>query len=383
MENTVIRINSFDELQPFFGRTGMSMIHCAVQRSFPFNYKHHYIILAHTWFEIFNICEIIHVSPGGGNGSKGMVKKESYSKEQLENDIRNGLYVYHNSNYPQNDDDYLKAYGRFLKRQGKTDYSVSLKNCEHLVNYILTGRSVSYQLRALACPQRWLSMVIDLFTFYREETLCLCLLIGSSLVGSFYVTELKTKETIEKESKRKISGGVVSFFRFIRRIFKASDQLSRFEKSLVESVESCFKSCCDFLKINPNLVLDSTVIKTIRRKVKSKMCRLSAIITCVLVIIGKGFFAYRTINLFRNEMDAGIINQQDCELEINKVVSSCISSVFGTFVILDFFFRVVDHTRQKVLLSLIGGIIGYLSSESVGFAFFRLYDMVVRYLRQL
>lgn len=378
MENTVIRINSFDELQPFFGRTEVSIIHCAVQRSFPFSYKHHYIMLAHTWFDIF----IIHVSPGGSSGSKGMVKIESYSKEQLENDIRNGLYVYHNSNYPQNDDDYLKAYVRFHKRQGKTDYSISLKNCEHLVNYILTGRSVSYQLRALTFPQRWLSMVIDLFTVYRKETLCLCFLIGSSLVGCFYVTEWKTRETIEKESKRKISGGVVSFFRFIRRIFKASDQLSRFEKYLVESVESCFKSCCDFLKINPNMVLDSTVIKTIRRNVKSEMCRLSAIITCVLVIIGKGLFAYRTINLLRNEMDAGIINQQDCELEINKVVSSCISSVFGTFVIFDLFSRVVDHTRQKVLLSLIGGIIGYLSSESVGFAFFRLYDMVVRYLRQ-
>lgn len=33
------------------------------------------------WFEIFNICEIIYVLFGGGNGSKGMVKKELYFKE--------------------------------------------------------------------------------------------------------------------------------------------------------------------------------------------------------------------------------------------------------------------------------------------------------------
>lgn len=66
-------------------------------------------------------------------------------------------------------------------------------------------------------------MVIDFFMFYRKEILCLCLLIGLFLVGFFYVLEWKIKKIIEKESKCKISGGVVFFFRFIRCIFKVFD----------------------------------------------------------------------------------------------------------------------------------------------------------------
>lgn len=76
----------------------------------------------------------------------------------------------------------------------------------------------------------------------------------------------------------------------------------------MELVELCFKLCCDFLKINLNLVFDFMVIKIIWCKVKLKMCRLSVIIICVLVIIGKVFFVYCIINLLRNEMDVRIIN---------------------------------------------------------------------------
>lgn len=61
MANKEIKIKSFDELQPFFQLTRMPMIHCAVQRMC-LRYRHHDIVLGHTWRESCKICTIIHVS---------------------------------------------------------------------------------------------------------------------------------------------------------------------------------------------------------------------------------------------------------------------------------------------------------------------------------
>lgn len=371
MKNREIRINSFDELQSLFKSTGMSMIHCAVQRSIPFKYKHHYIILAQTWCAISNNCEIIHYSPHKLNCSKVMVKKELYSKEQLENDVRNGLYMYQNDDYPKNDEDHWKAFDRFFKRGGETEYSISLNNCEHLVNYILTGHSVSNQLGVLTCPQLWLSMVFGLINDYIYETFCMCSLVGSLLSIFHHDLKRKIKETLEKERKRKIE----SFFIFIRRRVMASDQLSSFENYLVRAIESCF----GFLEIN---LLGSTEVKALQYKERSEMCRFSAISTFVLVSVGKVFFAIKKINSLISKKKAKKINPLDYKLEVKRVVSSCISSVLGNLITVDVCFHVVDHTQHQVLPLLIG-FFGNLFSESVGFAFFILHNMLVRYLRRL
>lgn len=161
MVHKEIRIKSFEELHPFFQLTGMPMIHCAVQRGFPI-YRHDYIVLGHTWHEDFKTCYIIRAYSVDERG-KGTVKQELYSKEQFEDDIKEGLYMYHDDEYPKNDDDYFKAHDRFLEGWGEIDNSILLKNSGHLVHYILTGLSGSHQLR---------KGLIDLFTDDRYKALC-------------------------------------------------------------------------------------------------------------------------------------------------------------------------------------------------------------------
>lgn len=157
IEKTGIRIKSFEDLRSFFQPTVRSMIHCAVQRNFLSNYMHYYIVLGHTWHKSCKNCYIIHVS-FRGKSSMEWVKQELYSKEQNKNDIKKGLYMYQNDEYPKNDEDFSKAHDRFRERWGETDNSNSRKKCKHHLAYILTGCS------GLSCQRRSLSNFKDLFT---------------------------------------------------------------------------------------------------------------------------------------------------------------------------------------------------------------------------
>lgn len=379
MANKEIKIKSFDELQPFFQLTRMPMIHCAVQRMC-LRYRHHYIVLGHTWRESCKICTIIHVS-SGGECCKGRVKQEQYSKEQLEKDIKKGLYVYQNKDYPKNVDDYLKAYARFLSRQGKTDYSISLKNCEHLVFYILTGRSVSYQLRELSCLGRWLSDFIDLFTEGKKRTLCKVVLSASSLTGVDLYIEKKIKEILEEESKR--MHGFVFILRCAYFLIRALNSLG----FLLDDTHPPKLQDLDFELLIDNWNSNSEMIsKALRHKVVSERFRFISTGTCVFTVIEEVFFAYRTIKSFEKEKDDGAVNPEDFEREVVKAVCSCISGVFGNYATVDFLFvRYCNHFRHPVFRFSVG-IFGWFLSRILGFDImeccFKIRDVVSRYFNR-
>lgn len=73
--------------------------------------------------------------------------------------------MYKNDGYQRNRYDYSTVYGRFQRLQSaRRDYSVSPNNCEHILDYILTGHAVSYQLKRVSIFKHILSELIDLFT---------------------------------------------------------------------------------------------------------------------------------------------------------------------------------------------------------------------------
>lgn len=380
MANKEIKIKSFDKLQAFFQLTRMPMIHCAVQRRCPC-YRHHYIVLGHTWRESYKICEIIHVS-SGGECCKGRVKQEKYSKEQLEKDIKKGLYVYQNEDYPKNDDDYLKAYDRFLSRKDNTDYSISLKNCEHLVFYILTGRSVSYQLRELSCLERWLSDFIDLFTEGKKRTLCKVVLSASSLTGVDLYIEKKVKEILKQ--KRRHMHNLVFILRCVSFLIRA---LNFFLFSL-DGIQPPKIPDIDFELLIDNWNSHSEIIsKALRHKVVSERFRFISTGTCVFTVIGEVFIAYRTIKSSKQEKDNGAVNPEDFERKVVKEVCSCISGVFGNYATVDFLFvRYSNHFRHPGLRFCVG-ITGWFLSRFLGFGImeccFRIRDVVTRYFNRL
>ncbi|XP_071163134.1 uncharacterized protein [Mytilus edulis] len=101
-----------------------------------------------------------------------------------------GLHLIKNPDYPKNDDDFSKAWKRLYERLGERDYQLSWNNCEHVVKYILTGKSSCKQVDDNRCRADCFNFLID----SREVGLRAALLVSSlgaiagSLVRRAYVT---------------------------------------------------------------------------------------------------------------------------------------------------------------------------------------------------
>lgn len=367
-ENTGIRIKSFKDLRSFFQPTVRSMIHCAVQRNFPSNYMHHYIVLGHTWHENFKNCYIIHVS-SGGECSKGRVKRELYSEDQFENDTRNGLYVYQSDEYPKNDEDYLKAYDRFEKREGETDYSISLKNCEHLVYYILTGCGVSHQLRGSTCLRRCFSDFIDLFTINKHKTLCKVVFRFLSMRGIDLYLENKMKDDIKIDLKF-----INVHVHFVYNSFQAFT-LSFEEFPVINYMYIySFENCRFDLEI---------VLKFFWQKVRSGILRYIATRSCFIRGIGEISIACKTIMFLKREREKGTVNPEDFQREVVKAVCSCIFGVIDNYVTADFLFvRYANHFQHSKFYFLaeifVESVLSQFIGRVLGEICFRLCDRAMR-----
>ena len=152
----------------YCGQDRRSMIHCAVLLpNTPYSPKHHYILLGHTWDSDSHYFLIQHYSV---ETHVGMVVLEKYSRRQVDDDITNGLYIFENDRYPQNEKQFDRAYDRFERRKGERLFHILRNNCEHLVTYILTGRGFSEQIKALSFPEKLAAALI--FNPRKQSGLC-------------------------------------------------------------------------------------------------------------------------------------------------------------------------------------------------------------------
>ena len=154
--NTRTKIASFDQLLRFCDTNRRSMIRCAVRLPKKSNYKHHYILLGHTWNAYYKVFFIIHYSTAPKNA---MVVEQIYTQAQVERDIMNGLYVLEDDTYPRDEAQFDEAYSRFEERNGEQRFNILSNNCEHLANYIMTGVAFSDQIEGLSSSEQFLSRI--------------------------------------------------------------------------------------------------------------------------------------------------------------------------------------------------------------------------------
>lgn len=103
MSTRETQIKALKNLQEYFQEGGKEfMIHCAVVRRIrSVSYRHHYIVLGHTWCSDCESIEIIHFSASANQSSNGKVLKESYSKKNFKEDIDNGMYIIESDTFPR------------------------------------------------------------------------------------------------------------------------------------------------------------------------------------------------------------------------------------------------------------------------------------------
>ena len=69
-------------------------------------------------------------------------------------DFERGLYLIKKRNYPNTKDEFTNAYYRLDEMIDERRYEISSNNCEHSINYILTGKSTSSQSDQGRCGKR-------------------------------------------------------------------------------------------------------------------------------------------------------------------------------------------------------------------------------------
>nr|XP_022309830.1 uncharacterized protein LOC111115402 [Crassostrea virginica] len=156
MTQREIPVRSFEQLQKYFTPMKRSMIHCATSLNNRSKYKHHFILLGHTWVEEDEMCSILHYA----TTPKVMVAVQPYYRGDFEENIEHGLFIYEDDKYPKNEIEFDKAYDRFESRKGERNFNIATNNCEHLANYIMTGVAISYQVENMNFFQK-MSWVFD------------------------------------------------------------------------------------------------------------------------------------------------------------------------------------------------------------------------------
>ena len=69
-------------------------------------------------------------------------------------DFERGLYLIKKGNFPNTEDEFTDAYNRLDEMIDERQYELSSNNCEHSINYILTGESTSSQSDEGRCGKR-------------------------------------------------------------------------------------------------------------------------------------------------------------------------------------------------------------------------------------
>lgn len=371
-----MKIKYLEDFKQVLRSTTGSMIHCHVTRKCC---NHHYIALSDTFCDNCNTCDIIHFAKDGCWWEGRVQRVKNYD---IQIDITKGLSVYQNDGYPRNNDDYSIAYGRFQRLQSaRHGYSVSLNNCEHIVNYILTG-DVSYQLRNATFFKRFLSGCIDLFTEGLGQKIVIAIVNGLAtslfMIWFLHFNYVQIKQLFDKDNKRrwifgKFINGVVSW---IRSIFKNSaNDVSQDEQRFIDTLVY-------LLILDPDEVTDSTNAKAHLQKAARWFRYFATGATCILTFIVEGFFFFSNSRSLKRDLDDNTINSEDFKRQIKQAILFVFRVIFTSLIIAFLFFKNKKQFFNPVKAFLYG-FIGNIASRIIVPGTMEVFCILFKYLGNL
>lgn len=152
------QLRNYDE----FRRKAKALSHIRVAREG--DYSHHFVIIS-----ISSVTEELDAVTVGQYTSSGEIFTESsigigkfvrqtillgQNKTHDIFDFNKGLYLIVKKNYPKTEGEVADAYNRLDEMVDERRYEISSNNCEHSINYILTGESTSSQSDERRCGKR-------------------------------------------------------------------------------------------------------------------------------------------------------------------------------------------------------------------------------------
>ncbi|OPL33576.1 hypothetical protein AM593_10183, partial [Mytilus galloprovincialis] len=129
----------------------------------PGGYFHHLVVLAISPVSdgvdavtIGHYTTSAEIETESSHGIGKFIQQTIFIGENDTNDIfdfNQGVYLVEKENYPKTKDEIEEAFNRLSERIGERMYEISSNNCEHAINYILTGKSVSHQADTKTCSR--------------------------------------------------------------------------------------------------------------------------------------------------------------------------------------------------------------------------------------
>ncbi|CAG2195373.1 unnamed protein product [Mytilus edulis] len=167
------------------------MTHFRVNRK---KYYHHFILLGLQHIDSLNkLVTVAHYTTSypiirnNDNAGGKFIRETVRIKKDEPNrllDFDTGVFIVKHENDLQTPKQVQEAYSRLLRRIDEEAYHVSWNNCEHIVNYIITGNDYSVQVQENRCCAHLCSVVTaELKDIGALNIILLSLLI--SIVGTF------------------------------------------------------------------------------------------------------------------------------------------------------------------------------------------------------
>lgn len=135
-----------------------TFVHIAIKRSL--GYYHH--ILVNNWQKAKKTIFEYSVSILNLLFKQGEVIEKDFSEKELKKDIlAKNVYIIRAPDYPKTPQEIWNALKRFARRLKEKAYALASNNCEHLINYVLTGKPKSEQINEAGAMKKFVIDTID------------------------------------------------------------------------------------------------------------------------------------------------------------------------------------------------------------------------------
>ncbi|XP_062601795.1 uncharacterized protein LOC134263458 [Saccostrea cucullata] len=292
-----------------FYKIAEDVAHFAVKRSL--GYFHHYIVAG--WHDVKNNIFEYYLCFKNFFTGPGQVAKNNISEKEIEEAIaEENLYVIEAPNYPKNEDEKKQAMERCWARLGEKAYTLASNNCEHLVNYIMTGSPQSEQIMNAGF---WTMVLVDSFDYvicYGKRNL---VKLGSCLLA------VKPAPAFVKIVVNEVVNVAIEL---------SSSPVSNGANLAGRCATNLCKAACKTLQKTKSQLLASKECANVAKAASKEALRKTAGTTFIITGLIEGVIAAYEIRKLRKRKKNGFLSKRDFHREVTKSVSGAVSATAGT-----------------------------------------------------
>lgn len=287
-----------------------AFVHIAIKRSF--GYYHH--LLVRDWKEAKKTIFEYSVSFLNCLFGQGEVIEKELSEEELERSIlAKEVYIINAPNYPKTTEEIWKALKRFAERIKEKLYALAYNNCEHLVNYVMTGKPMSEQIKDAGAFKKFFIDSIDHCIVNLKMNLLK--LLGSLItcIRVHYLIQVAVEAVIREASKSAL----------------------RYSAPVISGTNTCAaKNLCKIaskkMGLESSRLLNSEACMTVAEEASKKALKCSAGTTFLVTGAVETLLTCWELSTLKKQKMAGHITPDDYDREWNKKISGIFGATVGS-----------------------------------------------------